>query len=234
MLFNFYIDFDGELDTLLYMLGGGDKISAADRAYQYGIPSDIAAKVKHGKKCPALASYLKKQYSDFDGELKQSLKFHKKFWAKHGDFYRKKFQKILEHKMPDYSVRLNMQAGGISNWHGTDISINAFDYLRHFKTGMMMQALVWESMLSQAFIDIRKKYAPADIDDHKVWGISELTAVAIYQTDFCKSDWDIGYRELAPHQNAIKKLYENRKNFSDYLDKAVAYFKKKAGEKCIR
>jgi hypothetical protein len=89
----------------------------------------------------------------------------------------------------------------------------------------MIKSLVWESMLSQAFIDIRKKYSRDEIDDCNVWGISELTAIAIHQTDFCASDWKIGYRELAPRQDAVKKLYKECKNRQSYLDAVVGHFK---------
>jgi hypothetical protein len=237
-LFDFYLDEQGEYDTLLFMLGGGDMDASIDRADMYGIPSDIAAKIRPGKKCPALATFLKSRYAEFGAELKQSLKFHNAFWAKNGAAYRKRFESILGHEMPTYSVMLSVQTGGISNWHGTYISINAFDYLRPFKSEHMIVTLVWESMLSQAFQDIRKKYDADEIGDRDVWGASELTAVAIYQTDFSVSDWPIGYRKLEPHRAAVKNLYRKRANFESYLDKAVRYFKKhpldKAGKKCSR
>jgi hypothetical protein len=227
VLFDFYIDFDGELDVLHDMLAGD--VGNVDRAAQYGIPSDIAAKVKPGKKCPALKSFLKKSYGDFEAELSQSLAFHKKYFKKSPICA--KLEKIVGHKIPTYTVRLNVQTGGISNWRGTDISINAFDYLRNFKGGFAEQALVWESMLSQAFQDIRRKYGGDYLDDYNVWGISELTAVAIYQTDFFASDWPIGYPQLEPRRRNLKKLYQARKNWPSYLDAAVASFKKRPLEK---
>lgn len=238
-MFKFYTDFAKELDMLHDMLGCGGQIGGAvDRAGQYGIPYEVAAKIRPGKKCPALADFLKKQYADFGAELKQSVRHHNAFWKKRGEFYRNKFEKILEHEMPDYTVRLSVQLGGISDWHGTSISIYAFEYLQPFKDGHEIQTLVWESMLSQTFQDVRKKYGANEIDDHNVWGISELTAVSIYQTDFYTSDWAIGYPVLKPHQRAIKKLYQNRKNWQSYLDKAVKYFQKKplkqADKKCSR
>lgn len=227
-LFKFYLDEQGEYRTLLGMLGGQDASNTVNRAYQYGIPADIASKVKYGKDCPELKSFLHKKYKEFSAELKQSLKFHKKFWKKDSPFYKEKIEKILGHKMPTYLIRLNMQTDGISNWSGTDISINAFKYLQRFKSGHMILDIIWESMLSQTFIDIRKKYSKKDINDLNVWGISELTAtIGIYQNDISPTSiWDIGYMELVPYQDTIRKLYKNRKSFEDYLDKVVEYFKK--------
>jgi hypothetical protein len=77
-----------------------------------------------------------------------------------------------------------------------------------------------------------------ETDDHNVWGVSELAAVSVYQTDFCASDWPIGYSELEPRRQDMKKMYQKRADWQSYLDKAVVYFKKnplnKAGEKCSR
>jgi hypothetical protein len=220
MLFNFYIDEDKEYDALAYMLSGGDASDTVDRAGQYGIPSDIA------RPGGALKNYLRKKYAEFGAELKQSLAYHEKFWnQKTSGEYRAGFEKILEHEMPDYDVRLSCQLGGMSDWYGTDISINAFEYLGRFKSGHMIQALVWESMLSQIFQDIRRRWNAEEIDDKKVWGVSELGAVSIYQTDFFKSDWPIGYRELEPYRAAVKKLYASRESFRGFLEKSTELFR---------
>jgi hypothetical protein len=197
------------------MLGGGGVAPDFDRAGQYGVPPDVTD----------ITRWLAEKYKEFDVELKQSLLFHQKFWEAHSDYYRKKFESVLGHEMPAYNVRLNAQADGISDWGGTNISINAFMYLRPFKTGEMVRDLVLESMLSQTFMNVRKRRGAPEMNDKNVWGLAELTAIAIYQTDFCKSDWQIGYKELEPHRGNIKKIYAERKNFQTYLDAAIAYFK---------
>jgi len=228
-LFDFYIDERGEYQGLLAMLNGDFTSNAQYRAEGYGIPNDIAAQIRADAECPALATFLKQRYREYHAELRQSLRFHKKFWKQHGAEYKEKFEKILGHEMPTYTVRLALQASGFSNWHDPDITCYAFEYLRPYKTGHMILTLVWESMLSQTFIDIRKKHPESDIDDYNTWGISELTAVVgVYQTDISpqSGDWDIGYSELVPYQKKIRELYRNRKNFDDYLEKAVKYFKK--------
>jgi hypothetical protein len=224
-LFEFYIDQAGELDVLEHMLCGDDEQSGIDRAGQYGIPYDIAAKVRPDQPCRELAGYLSDSYRGLDRELKQSLSFHKNFWDKNSDFYRKKFEAILGRAMPQYTVRLNVHADGISNWHGTDISINAFTYLRPFKEGEMIRDIIWVSMQSRTFIEIRKTRDVSAMNDRNVWGLTELAAVAIYQTDFCKSDWPIGYRELQSRQSHVKKLYAERKDFQEFLESAFEYFK---------
>jgi len=221
MLYNFNIDQNGEYEILKYMLSGNTITNTVDRANQYGIPAEIA---KNDQK---LKDYLNNKYIEFEKELEQSLAYHKQFWdEKRCDEYKQKFESILGHEMPEYNVRLNCQVGGISNWSGTDISIDAFRYLYPFKSGHMVMLIIWESMLSQTFMDVRKKWSSKEINDKNVWGLSELTAVAgIYQTDFYpQADWIIGYPELAPFHNTIKKLYAERKSFADYLEKAVKFF----------
>ena len=39
--------------------------------------------------------------------------------------------------------------------------------------------------------------------------------------------WKIGYSQLAPHQDHIIQLYHTRKNFPDFLEKQLNYFKDK-------
>ena len=223
-LFNFYANKRGELETLQSMLAGD--IGGVDRAQQYGIPPDIADRVERGKQSDELQQYLFEKYRMLEKELTQSLRFHQKFWDKNSAHYAKRFAKILGHEMPPYTVRLNVQADGISNWSGTDVSINAFTYLGPWKEGMMIQAMILETMLSQTFIDIRKKWPEEELDNLHAWGAAELSALAIYQTDFCESDWAIGYPQLEPHRGAIKKLYALRKDFQSYLENVVKYFKK--------
>jgi hypothetical protein len=219
MLFNFYIDKDQEVSAAAHILFGCDMSSTIDRASQYGIPAGDAQSEDK------LKEFLHDRHAMFAKELKQSLAYHKHFWnEKTCSEYREKFENILGHEMPDYNVRLDCQLQGISNWTDPNISISAFGYLRPFKYGEMVVELIWESMLSQTFVDVRKKWTIDAINDKNVWALSELAAVSIYQTDFCKSDWAIGYPELEPFRQTIKKIYAGRKNFADFLAQGVKFF----------
>lgn len=81
-------------------------------------------------------------------------------------------------------------------------------------------------ILSQTFMDIRKRYSADKFDDNQVWGMAELTAVSCIQTDFehNSEDWSIGYEELEPRREMVKFIYQRRKNFRDYLEQLTDYF----------
>lgn len=130
-MFKFYLDEAGEREILQQMFSGWSGCSVKERALQYGIPLDIARQCeKTDVPCPALADYLAKGYVLYRKELKQALTFHKRYWREHRLETKEKLKNIFGHKIPPYTVRLNLQCDGISNWYGTDISINAFQYLR--------------------------------------------------------------------------------------------------------
>ena len=81
-------------------------------------------------------------------------------------------------------------------------------------------------ILSQTFMDIRKRYSADKFDDNQVWGMAELTAVSCIQTDFehNSEDWSIGYEELEPRREMVNFIYQRRKNFRDYLEQLPDYF----------
>lgn len=225
-MFKFYLDEAGEREILQQMFSGWSGCSVKERALQYGIPLDIARQCeKTDVPCPALADYLAKGYVLYRKELKQALTFHKRYWREHRLETKEKLKNIFGHKIPPYTVRLNLQCDGISNWYGTDISINAFQYLRPEKH-RHVRTLLWELILSQTFMDIRKRYSADKFDDNQVWGMAELTAVSCIQTDFehNSEDWSIGYEELEPRRDMVKFIYQRRKNFRDYLEQLTDYF----------
>jgi len=224
-LFKFYTNETEEFETLFGMiLSKMDATNTINRVAQYGIPSSITLD-KTGK---LLKKFLHDKYKMFGRELKQSLRFHKSYLSKNNAHIYQTLCDIFGHDIPTYHVRLDIQLAGISNWNDTNISINAFSYLNRYKENHALLSLIWETALSQTFIDIRKKYSARQINDKKVWAISELTAIAIWKIEFYKYDWDgvnVGYPELIPYQDKISKLYKSRKNFDEYIDSAVKIFK---------
>ena len=224
-LFKFYTNESEEFDTLRNLvLCQNDASHTINRAEQYGIPCDII-KDKTGK---LLKLFLHYKYKSLKKEHKQALRFHKSIISKKSSQIQQVLMAIFDHDIPQYNVRLNVQVNGTSDWYGTNISINAFSYLMRYKENHTLLSLVWETALSQTFIDIRKKYSERQISNKKVWAISELTAVAIWKNEFSKYDWNgvnVGYFELLPYQDKITKLYKSRKNFDEFLDSAVKLFK---------
>ena len=109
-MFKFYLDEAGEREILQQMFSGWSGCSVKERALQYGIPLDIARQCeKTDVPCPALADYLAKGYVLYRKELKQALTFHKRYWREHRLETKEKLKNIFGHKIPPYTVRLNLQ-----------------------------------------------------------------------------------------------------------------------------
>ena len=233
MRFKFYLDWKGEFQALQGMFYGWSGMSVKERAHQYGIPYDVAKKSRGTKKeNNFLERFIKQGYKIYKKELKQSLSFHKKFWKKNSKKFSKIIERIFGHKIPTYTVRLNLQCGALSDRDGTDISINAFSYLKPNKF-IHIDDLLWEMIFSQIFMRIRKENSKKELSDDLVWGVAELTCISIIQIeiDGDTTNWPIGYAELEPRRQKVKDMYRKSKNFYDYLEKAIAYFKDNPLEK---
>ena len=205
------------------MLVGEAGCTKEERAKQYHVPLEIAKKCIGQKEPPKdLVDFVGKAYQQSD--LEKAFAFHVDFWNRNGNKCREKLSKLMEQKIPDFRVRLQVLCDGISDWEGTNIAINAFQYLN--KNIAWDAVLIWETILALTFQRIRKKYPKEIYSDEIVWAVSEMTSCAIINTDF-NVIWKIGYHLLAPHQEKVIELYKNRKNFSDFLEKMLNYFKDK-------
>ena len=212
-MYIFYLNQQEEISVLNDMLSGWSGCSVAERAEQYHIPLEIA--VKCHKKIPQeLIDYVQKTYQKKEKDLEKALAFHTDFWNRNGDECQQKLSKLMEQEIPPFRVRLQALCDGISEWEGTNIAINAFQYLE--KNIAWETIIVWETILALTFQRIRKKYSKEIYSDDIVWAVSELTACAIINTDF-HVVWHIGYSQLAPHQERVIELYKTRKNFPDFL-----------------
>ncbi len=228
MNFIFYYNQSEEAEVLNCMLSEWSGTSPEVRAKQYGIPIEIAKTcLGDGDVSQPLRSFLSEMYVLYAAELEQSLAFHRQFWQGRGADYVDAVERAMEYKLPDYTVRLSVQLGGMSDWGGENIAINAFCYLYADKLEHI-RIILWEMILSQTFQAVRRKYPAEVIDDNLVWGIAELTSLAVL-TDILhlNEDFEFGdYLQLNPYISAIKGFYRERVSFSEYLDTAVAYVRK--------
>lgn len=225
MKFLFYCDENEEAAVLQEMLSKWSGVSVESRAKQYGIPADVAALCGREKDVSQrLKDFLHEKYVLYAAELELSLKFHTRFWDNDGRCYVETAEKIMQICFPDYKVRLSVQLGGISDWNGANIAVNAFCYLYADKSEHI-RIVLWETILSQTFQIIRRRY-PAEIAcDKTVWGISELTALLILG-EILGLNVDAGfgdYVQLNPYIPAFKGFYLGRSDFEDYIDKTVQH-----------
>ena len=130
MKFLFYCDENEEAAVLQEILSKWSGVSVESRARQYGIPADVAALCGREKDVSSrLKDFLHEKYVLYAAELELSLKFHTRFWDNDGRCYVETAEKIMQICFPDYKVRLSVQLGGISDWNGANIAVNAFCYL---------------------------------------------------------------------------------------------------------
>ena len=224
-MYSFYISKQEEINVLNEMLVGKAGCTKEDRSKQYHVPLEIAQKCIGQKEPPKeLVDFVNKTYQEKAMDLEKALSFHVNFWARNGNKCRKKLTKLMEQEIPEFHVRLQALCDGISDWEGTNIAINAFQYLD--KNIAWDAIVIWETILALTFQRIRKKYSKEIYSDEVVWAVAEMTSCAIINADF-DVVWNIGYRLLAPHQEKVIKLYKNRKNFPDFLEKMLDYFKDK-------
>ena len=221
-MYSFYINQKEEIDILNDMLADGGGCSIAERANQYHIPLEIARKCDKEKVPKELIEFVKKSYTEKEKELELALSFHTDFWNRNGQKLKEKLTKWMEQDVPPFRVRLQVLCDGISDWEGTNIAINAFQYLN--KEIAWEMVVIWETILALTFQKIRAKYPKQIYSDEIVWAVSEMTACAIINTEFDVT-WNIGYRQLANHQEHIIQFYKGRKNFSDFLENQLLYFK---------
>ena len=224
-MYTFYLNKQEEINVLNEMLVGETGCTKEDRAIQYHIPLEIAQKCMGQKEPPKeLVNFVNEAYQKKENDLEKSLAFHNDFWNKNGDKCCQKLHQLMEQEIPEFRVRLQVLCDGISDWEGTNVAINAFQYLD--KNIAWDAILIWETILALTFQRIRKKYPQEIYSDEIVWAVAEMTSCAIINTDF-NVRWKIGYRLLAPHQDRVLEIYKNRKNFPEFLEKMLDYFKDK-------
>ena len=223
-MYTFYLNKQEEINILNEMFLSSES-TKEERAQQYRIPLEIAQKCMGQKNAPKeLVDFINEAYQGKEKDLEKSLAFHRDFWNRNGDKCRKKLRELMKQEIPDFRVRLQVLCDGISDWEGTNVAINAFQYLN--ENIAWSAVLVWETILALTFQRIRQKYSKETYSDEIVWAVSEMTSCAIVNTDF-DVNWKIGYRQLATHQDNVLEIYKNRKNFSEFLEKMLNYFKDK-------
>lgn len=223
-MYSFYLNEDEEIQTLNKMLADGGVCSVSQRAEQYHIPFDIARKCSKEKVPCELIDFIKKCYQERHEGLEKALTFHLDFWNRNSPECQRKLNKIMQQDIPEFNVRLNVKCGGISDWVGTNLAINAFDYLS--QNPVWYSTLIWETILALSFQRIRHKYPCSVYNDATVWAVSEMSACAIINQEF-NVCWNIGYDQLAPHQANVIQYYQDKKDFTDFLEKLLKYFAEK-------
>ena len=206
-MYSFYVSKQEEIRILNEMLVGVEVCTKEERAKQYHIPLEIAQKCQEQKEPPKeLIDFVNKAYQEKAADLQKAVTVHRDFWHKNGAKIRKILSELLEQKIPHFNVLLSVLCAGISDWEGTNISVNAFSYQN---CSAWYSIVLWETILALTFQRIRKKYSQKIYSDEVVWAVAEMTSCAIINTDFDVT-WNIGYRLLTPHQEKVIKTYKNR------------------------
>ncbi len=121
---------------------------------------------------------------------------------------------------------------GLSDWYGNKIAAGC-DLMPVLKKRIVAH----EILLSHLFHITRKYYGKQEVDDWRVWVFSEITAVFVLDDERLREQWpgmpaggsyfaNSNYPQLASVEKDLKKMFDARKSFKDYIDSSVVILKR--------
>lgn len=225
MYFEFYISKDSEKKQLIEMFQEDDPLGLKDRAKQYNFPVDLAVKINSEPLQvwkPELLKLLDNTYDHNLKFLKESASFFMNYWRKNEGRFFPILEDLFKKKLPTYYVLLAHYVAGTSDWHGVDICTNAYS---HKWKGKDCHAyfLLFEVILSQVFMMVRKEHDEKSLSDFDLWKVSELVAFVVLH-----KEWDYfnyikktNYEQIDNHIEEAMVLYNNKQNLKDFIYKSI-------------
>ncbi|MCL1892526.1 MAG: hypothetical protein FWF97_04570 [Alphaproteobacteria bacterium] len=139
-----------------------------------------------------------------------------------------RMDQIFGHKIPDYKIeRLNGNcANGISTWKKDDYIVQATDSPKMMGVYQILTA----QTLKEIYSLIGGSYT--EYDPTSIWGIAQMTSRVIIERETSEGWGNYNgqgplYNQMnIPYHSVIVGLWDNRKNFHDYLNQALDFFKK--------
>jgi hypothetical protein len=234
---DFHIDFimDKTYDEyMIYvMLRPGDPAGLISRAKSMGIDLELARTIKEAKSFAKIKRKLDKlvnaKYHKESDNIKKSIKEYALSWETIKGTFSNIIVDITEHDWfyDKYTCVVSPFHRGISNWYGNKI-------VRKYNEDPIRQRRITahEIVLSHIFHIVRKYYKKEDLDDWKVWKFAEISTVFVLNDERLRRFWPwfippedyfskSNYPQLAPVESKLKTIYNNRKDFKDYLDKSI-------------
>ncbi|MCL2339090.1 MAG: hypothetical protein FWC51_04020 [Proteobacteria bacterium] len=137
-----------------------------------------------------------------------------------------KLDHIFGHQIPDYRIVSidGRYARNVSNWHKDGYEVSGESYHSGIFNVLTAQTL------KEIYAAIGGSYA--EYDPTSVWCIAQMTSrvILVKESSAVYGDWRTDssvYNQMnIPYQTVVIRLWENRKNFRDYLNQMLDFFKK--------
>lgn len=121
---------------------------------------------------------------------------------------------------------------GLSNWYGNKIAAR-YD----LPPGQKRRIVAHEILLSHVFHLARRYYSPEELNDRRIWAFSEVSAVFVLDDPRLRRFWPqtrlggdwfarSNYPQLASLEKELKRIWDARGSFKDYLDTSVAVLRR--------
>ncbi|MDD5629410.1 MAG: hypothetical protein PHU21_10125 [Elusimicrobia bacterium] len=234
----FEIDKRYEKDLIYEMFHNADPAGSESRARSMRIPAELAAKILKAKDRGEVGGDIDRlvdpEYERLSKTMGEALLERQAFWDTHLAAFSVLVKEVTGFNWfhPDYLYYVTAFQRGASSWYGNTIA-GAYD----LKNGLDKRIFSHELLLSHSFHIMRKYVPPDEIDDWKVWAFSEITAVLIMEDHRFDRFWPTqvhrgayfsqsGYPQLAPLEADLRAAYLQRKDFPDFVHRAVPILKK--------
>lgn len=195
------------------------------RALQYHFPLDLAKKMYELPRHiwdEELETFLLSTYKNNQKGLKEALLFFQTYWKENEKKYLNPLSLFFQTEIPSYQVLLGNFLDAISNWHETNITINAYSY-KDKNPLYHAYAVLFELILSQVFMRIRKLKQKEILSDLHVWGLSELSAFAILYKlfpEFSKIN-GTGYDIIDSYTSTFLEVIKKNNNIIDFINEIL-------------
>ena len=201
------------------------------RVNQYQFPLNLADEMKEYPRTKwdkKLEDFLFAVYEKHLRDLKKSQFYYTKFWQKNFSRYFDPINRFFGTPVPKYRVLVAHFLDAISNWSEHNIVLNAYAYqtpnpMYHVYT------LLYEIILSQAFIRVRQTKSKEQLSDEKLWVFAELTACVFLNKNFEEfaQASATGYPDVDKFLPRFWEITADAKTFDELTKQAfqIAYFK---------
>ena len=250
----FYIDYDEDLENILFRLTSVDPAGLDYRVKKKGLDKQVVesilAEEDFGKQEQILEEYLREVYKDIRADLEKVELVYEDIWQDKEDDFFKLSTEIMGDLPWDYDNYFFLISAfySMASWGGTNQL--AVWYKREPRKHYYMNG--YELILSHFFETVDRLYDKRPVSDWHIWALAEITAhiLTLKEEKMISSLWpqmntlidtpiedDISkgsYPHLAEHAKKVWQIYQNRKGYDDYVNQSIDYIKDASKESLKR
>lgn len=234
MKVKFVKDIEYDSYVIWVMLHGEDPYGAENRAKSMGINKKLFESIygteDYEKIEDELIKVVKEKHEELKKRIDKAIKTYQKSWDKINDIFSTEIEMITKRKWnhKTYEVVVSPFHPGVTSRGGDRVAISAFENADEQK-----RITAHEILMSHIWTILFDKYPKARNDDlQHFWALNEITTTAILglepQLNKLWREKEQGYdqylgnyQQLKELQSKLKEIYLNKKDFDDYLNKAI-------------